>query len=258
MFDAHCYRAEIEWDEDDRYVVTFPDFGWGATDGATRDEALAEAQDLLRELITTTMREEGDLPVPSRAIGAQPLITAPVPIALKAALYEAVRETGCSQRDLADDLGVSQREVGRLLSPDEATKVATMTDALRKLAANRRRTPQVSRTSLRSLTDMDLANALIVIPCSAAKQRGGTSVAKGACMVDWLPPRLAQELLAARQANALSIRLDESQQMPAVKRYVGHSYKTAGGALQSIQQAGARLAIMTGGYGVVLAGESTP
>ena len=38
------YPAEIERDEDGRFVVTFPDFGWGATDGATREEALAEAQ----------------------------------------------------------------------------------------------------------------------------------------------------------------------------------------------------------------------
>ena len=45
-----------------RFVLTFPDFGWGATDGATRDEALAEAKDLLRELIPTTIREGEALP----------------------------------------------------------------------------------------------------------------------------------------------------------------------------------------------------
>ena len=65
MPDTHAYPAEIERDEDGRYVVTFPDFGWGATDGETRDEALAEARDLLRELIATTIRENRDLPVPS-------------------------------------------------------------------------------------------------------------------------------------------------------------------------------------------------
>ena len=66
------YPAEIERDEDGRYVVTFPDFGWGATDGATRDEALAEARDLLRELIATTIREGADLPEPSRGRKAAP------------------------------------------------------------------------------------------------------------------------------------------------------------------------------------------
>ena len=64
MPDTYNYPAEIERDEDGRHVVTFPDFGWGATDGATRDEALDEAKDLLRELIATTIRESRDLPDP--------------------------------------------------------------------------------------------------------------------------------------------------------------------------------------------------
>ena len=66
MPDTYDYPAEIERDEDGRHVVTFPDFGWGATDGATRDEALLEAKDLLRELIATTIREGEALPEPSR------------------------------------------------------------------------------------------------------------------------------------------------------------------------------------------------
>ena len=50
MPDTFNYPAKIEKrDEDRRFVITFPDFGWGATDGTTRDEALANAKDLLRE-----------------------------------------------------------------------------------------------------------------------------------------------------------------------------------------------------------------
>ena len=72
MSDNYDYPADIERDEDGRHVVTFPDFGWGATDGATRDEALSEARDLLRELIATTLREGNDLPRPST--NRQPLV----------------------------------------------------------------------------------------------------------------------------------------------------------------------------------------
>ena len=78
MPDTRNYPAEIERDEDGRYVVSFPDFGWGATDGATRDEALAEAKDLLRELIAATIREGKDLPDPSRASKRRPLVAPPV------------------------------------------------------------------------------------------------------------------------------------------------------------------------------------
>ena len=83
MPDTYNYPAEIERDEDGRYVVSFPDFGWGATDGATRDEALLEAKDLLRELIATTMREGENLPKPSRANKRRPLVVPPLQIALK-------------------------------------------------------------------------------------------------------------------------------------------------------------------------------
>ena len=74
MPDTFSYPAEIEHDEDGRFVVTFPDFGWGATDGATLEEARVEAGDLLRELIAVTMREGVDLPVPSRA-GKRVIVT---------------------------------------------------------------------------------------------------------------------------------------------------------------------------------------
>ena len=133
MPDTYNYPAEIERDEDGRYVVTFPDFGWGATDGATREEALLEAKDLLRELLATTIREGELLPEPSRPGKRRPLVVPPVQIALKAALYEAWRQAGISQRHLARDLDIAENEVRRMLNPDHSTKAATIDRALRRL-----------------------------------------------------------------------------------------------------------------------------
>ncbi len=133
MSDTYNFPAEIERDQDGRYIVAFPDFGWGATDGATRDEALVEARDLLRELIAATMREGRDLPKPSRATRRRPIVVPPVPIALKAALYEAFRKAGMSQSRLAHDLNVAESEVQRMLNPDHVTKAATIDRALRRL-----------------------------------------------------------------------------------------------------------------------------
>ena len=130
---TYNYPAEIERDEDRRFVVTFPDFGWGATDGATPDEALVEAKDLLRELIAATIRDGEMLPDPSGASGKRSLVGPPVQIALKAALYEAWREAGISQRRLARDLGVAESEVRRMLNPEHSTKAATIDGALRQL-----------------------------------------------------------------------------------------------------------------------------
>ena len=133
MPDTYNYPAEIERDEDGRYVVAFPDFGWGATDGATQEEALGEARDLLRELMATTMRESKRLPEPSRDGERRYVVVPPVSIALKAALYEAFREAGMSQRRLARELDVAESEVRRMLNPDHATKAATIDRALRRL-----------------------------------------------------------------------------------------------------------------------------
>lgn len=133
MPDTFNYPAEIEHDEDGRFVITFPDFGWGATDGATRDEALAEAKDLLRELIATTIREGETLPEPSRPGKSRTLVIPPVQIALKAALYDAYRQTGHSQRRLARELGVNESALRRMLNPEHATKAATIDNALRQL-----------------------------------------------------------------------------------------------------------------------------
>ena len=133
MSSTYDYPAEVERDEDGQYVVTFPDFGWGAADGAIWDEALAEAQDLLRELIAATMREGKDLPVPSCATRQRPLIVPPIPIALKAGLYEAFRNAGMSHRRLAHDLNIAESEARRMLNPDHATRAATIDHALRRL-----------------------------------------------------------------------------------------------------------------------------
>ncbi len=133
MPDTFNYPAEIERDEDGRFVITFPDFGWGATDGATPDEALAEAKDLLRELIATTIREGQALPEPSRASKRRPLVVPPLSIALKAAFYEAYRQANISQRRLARNLAIAESEVRRMLNPDHATKASTIDAVLRQL-----------------------------------------------------------------------------------------------------------------------------
>ncbi|MDE0213528.1 MAG: type II toxin-antitoxin system HicB family antitoxin, partial [Deltaproteobacteria bacterium] len=116
-----------------RFVVAFPFLGGGATAGATRDEALLEARDLLRELIAATIREGKNLPKPSRATRRRPIVVPPVSIALKAALYEAFRKAGVSKRRLARDLDVAESEVRRMLNPDHVTKAATIDRALRRL-----------------------------------------------------------------------------------------------------------------------------
>ncbi|MAF47424.1 MAG: type II toxin-antitoxin system HicB family antitoxin [Rhodospirillales bacterium] len=124
-----AYPAKLTEDEDGRFVVSFPDFGWGATDGATRDEALEEAQDCLEEMIAGLLVEGEALPKPSPARGRS-LVRPGVLIAAKAALNQAFRESGTTRVALAKALGVGEAEVRRMLSPRHKTKITRLEDAL--------------------------------------------------------------------------------------------------------------------------------
>ena len=48
------------------YVVTFPDFGYGVTQGETDEDAMEMAQDLLMLTISDYIREGKPLPAPGR------------------------------------------------------------------------------------------------------------------------------------------------------------------------------------------------
>lgn len=53
--------------------MTFPDFGVGVTQGDDREEAMAQAADLLETMVANYMAEGWDLPEPSPALG-RPLV----------------------------------------------------------------------------------------------------------------------------------------------------------------------------------------
>ena len=72
----------------------------------------------------------GDLPKPSRAGKGRPLVVPPVQIALKAALYDAWRGTGISQRRLARETR-SRRERGAAhVESEHSTNAAAIDRAL--------------------------------------------------------------------------------------------------------------------------------
>jgi antitoxin HicB len=99
------------------YVVTFPDFGYGATQGETDQEAMEMAQDLLMLTIGDFMRESKPLPAPKRHRGSQ---FRPVPLpalqAVKVDLYTAFLESGLKKAELARRIGIQKTHIERLFS----------------------------------------------------------------------------------------------------------------------------------------------
>jgi antitoxin HicB len=99
------------------YVVTFPDFGYGATQGETDQDAMEMAQDLLMLTIVDYIRESKPLPVPRRHRGSK---FRPVRLsALQAAkvdLYAAFLESGLKKAEFARRIGIPKTHIERLFS----------------------------------------------------------------------------------------------------------------------------------------------
>src|SRR5438309_6336010 len=84
------------------YVVTFPDFGYGVTQGESDEEALAMARDLLMLTIGDFIRAGKPLPVPTRRRGAK-FRSVPLPAlqTAKVDLYTAFLGSGLKKAEFA-------------------------------------------------------------------------------------------------------------------------------------------------------------
>jgi antitoxin HicB len=127
-----AYPAQLEEEGDGGYIVTSPDFGVGATQGDSRDEALVQAADLLETIVANYMAEGWDLPTPSAPAG-RPLVRLAPLVAAKAELYRAMRAAGISKAELARRAGVSPQQAQRLFDIRHASRLDQIEAALTAL-----------------------------------------------------------------------------------------------------------------------------
>jgi antitoxin HicB len=136
-----AYPAHLDAEEDGGYVVTFPDFAVEVTQRDDREEALAQAADLLETMVANYMAEGWDLPSPSPARG-RPLIRLAPLVAAKAEVYRAMRQTGIDKAELARRIGIAPDAVDRLFSIHHETGLDDIGAALaalgRRLAVTQR------------------------------------------------------------------------------------------------------------------------
>lgn len=124
------YPAKFKADDDGRILVTFRDLPEAATDGADTEEARKEAADLLDSALMFRMKYREDMPRPSKARRGEDVLVPSAAVALKVALYFAMRERGLTAAELSRRLGVDYRETQRILNPHHATKTARMSEAI--------------------------------------------------------------------------------------------------------------------------------
>ena len=99
------------------YVVTFPDFGYGVTQGETREEAREMARDLLMLTIGDYVRDSRPLPTPRRHRGSK-YCAVPLPAlqAAKVDLFAAFLASGLKKAEFARRIGIPKTHIERLFS----------------------------------------------------------------------------------------------------------------------------------------------
>jgi antitoxin HicB len=129
---ALAYPVRLEAAEEGGFVVNFPDFPEGWSEGDDRDEALTQAVDLLETMVANYMAEGWDLPEPSPARGRPVVRPAPL-VAAKAEVYRAMRQAGVDKPELARRLGIAAKDVDRLFSIHHKTRIEQIEAALAAL-----------------------------------------------------------------------------------------------------------------------------
>src|SRR6516162_6272196 len=102
-----AWPVSLDPAEEGGFVVNFPDFPEGWSQGETREEALAQAADLLETMVANYMAEGWDLPDPSPPTAGRALVGLAPLVAAKAELYRAMRKAGIDKTELARRVGIS-------------------------------------------------------------------------------------------------------------------------------------------------------
>src|ERR1039458_10685604 len=101
------YAALFEPAEEGGFVITFPDWGWGVSQGEDEADATRMAADALETMIAYNIRHGKPVPPPSTARSRKyHMIDLPALVGLKTELYIAFQASGIRKVDLARRLGI--------------------------------------------------------------------------------------------------------------------------------------------------------
>ena len=130
MFSA-TYPATFQAETDGNGIfVQFPDLPEALTSGDNLEDSIEQAADCLAEAIAGRIARGEAIPSPSKPKRGQRLVSVPLYLAPKLALYLTMREQKLKNTELARRLGVSETVVRRMLNPKHDTKPENIQAAL--------------------------------------------------------------------------------------------------------------------------------
>jgi antitoxin HicB len=113
------------------FVVTFPDFGYGVTQGEDLEDSRAMAEELLACLVREAILQGVALPAPKKRPGRRfRRISLPALQSAKVELYNTFRASGMSKAELARRIGIAKTNIDRLFDLNHASRLEQMEAAL--------------------------------------------------------------------------------------------------------------------------------
>jgi len=109
------YRVALEPASNGTVIATFPDVPEAHTVGNDEAQALERAPDALETALAIYVDERRDLPRPKRPRKGDRMVALPPMAAAKLAIYQAMRDQGVTQVELAGRLGCDPKDIRRLL-----------------------------------------------------------------------------------------------------------------------------------------------
>ncbi len=129
----YSYPVNLQPDDNDTVLVTFPDLPEAVTFGDDEEDALLHAVDALMTVLAHRIDERQDIPAPSEPAKGQRTIELPPLAAAKLALYQTMRAQGVTKATLARRLDARGPQVDRLLDLYHASRLEQITRALAAL-----------------------------------------------------------------------------------------------------------------------------
>jgi antitoxin HicB len=126
------YPVELTPDDNDTFLVTFPDVPEAVTFGEDEAEALLMAEDALLVMLSAYMNDRQPIPEPS-PLNGRPGVALKVAASAKIALYNALLAAGKRKADLARMLNLTAIQVDHLLSLHHKSRIEQIETALAAL-----------------------------------------------------------------------------------------------------------------------------
>ena len=127
------YAVRLAPSEEGGFVVTCRDLPQLVTQGDDLVQALVEAGDAMDEVFAVYMQAGLAFPAPSKPRRGERLVSPPAETVAKAALCVAMREAGITKVQLAQRMGIDEKEVRRMLDPHYGSKLPRLAQAIRVL-----------------------------------------------------------------------------------------------------------------------------